>query len=302
MLDPTHFTFATGVLESGPTFSLADALAAWRREAHVGVCHTGRYQCRFFVWGEGQPLLFVHGMSDQARCFVPLIAHLKSRFRCIAYELPNGVTDGAKLGQIRHADLVADLFELLDHLRISQLALYGGSFGSTVALAALVRQPQRFLRAAVHGAFARRRLAPAERILANFARHWRGRLRELPLRSVVQRHADAPAFATAVPEAWSYQRANTSAAPLRAVAHRALLIDELDLRPLLRKITQPIMLVTGDRDSLVGQAAKDELLNGMPHADCLEFQNCGHYPQYTHTAGLAEALKRFLLPPCGLSG
>jgi pimeloyl-ACP methyl ester carboxylesterase len=132
------------------------------------------------------------------------------------------------------------------------------------------------------------------------ARHWRGTLRQLPLRAAVQKKADAPAFACAVPEAWTYQRANTSVTPIRAVAHRALLIDQMDLRPILPRVTHPVLLITGDKDSLVGHDAQEELLAGLPHADRLQFQNCGHYPQYTHSAGVAEALRRFLLPPCGM--
>lgn len=295
-----RYKVESGVLEAGRSIPLAEALNFWRREARAGVCDTGRYRCRYFQWGDGQPLVFVHGMTDQARCFVPVIAHLKDRFRCIAYELPNGVNDGAKLSQIRHGDLVRDLFALLDRLHLGQVSVYGGSFGSTIVLAALHAQPKRFLRAAMHGAFARRKLAPAERVLARLARHWPGKLRQLPLRRVVQKKADAPAFAAATPDVWSYQRANTSVAPIRTVAHRALLIDQLDLRAILPSIRHPLLLICGDCDSQIGAAALDELMYGLPHVERLEFQRCGHYPQYTHSAGVAEALQRFLRPPCGL--
>jgi pimeloyl-ACP methyl ester carboxylesterase len=291
-----------GYLETEKRFSLSESLAAWRREARTDVVDLGRYRCKYFEWGQGQPLVFVHGMSDQSRCFVPVIAHLTCHFRCIAYELPNGAGDGAKLGHIRHRDLVDDLFELFDHFRFGQVCIYGGSFGSTIALSALARQPRRFLRAAFHGAFARRRLAPAERCLARLAAHWPGPMARLPFRAMVQQKADAPAFAAAEPDVWEFQRANTRCAPIRSIAHRALLIDTMDLRPTLPRVTHPVLLITGDRDTVVRQSALKELMDGLPHADHLEFSQCGHYPQYTHSAGVAEALRRFLLPPCGLSG
>lgn len=296
-----EYRIETGTIESSQSIPLSDALAAWRREAQVGILDNGRYRCRFFVWGTGQPLVFVHGMSDQARCFVPVIAHLKEHFRCIAYELPTGGSDGATLTRLRHTDLVDDLLDLIDHLRLGQVCVYGGSFGSTIALAALGARPRTFLRAAMHGAFARRKLAPAERILATMALHWNGPIRRVPLRAAIQRKTDAAAFAVA-PETWDYQRANTATTPIRALAHRALIIDRLDLRPILPSIRHPILLVTGDSDSLVSDSAVHELVDALPHADLLEFQNCGHYPQYTHVSGLAEALRRFLLPPCGIDG
>ena len=62
------------------------------------------------------------------------------------------------------ADLVDDLFGLIEHLRFGRVFLFGMSFGTTVTFAALRREPRRFPRAAVQGAFAHRRFTAAERI------------------------------------------------------------------------------------------------------------------------------------------
>jgi len=291
----------TGVIGATRAIPLSEALAAWRRDARGGVCDTGRYRGRFFVWGRGQPLLLIHGLSDQARSFVPVIAHLTDSFRCIAYELPTGDGDGAKLDQLSHVDLVADVFALFDHLDVGQACLFGASFGGMIVLGALQAQPRRFLRAAIQSGFARRRLAPMERIVVNLARYWPGRMNDLPLRNMFQKHADGPAFAAAPPGVWEFQRVNTAETPIKAFAQRVRIIDRTDLRPILSTIMQPILSITGDRDSVVAQHCSEELAEGLPHADRLEFSNCGHYAQYTHAAGVAEALRRFLLPPCGLS-
>jgi pimeloyl-ACP methyl ester carboxylesterase len=291
-----------GYIESRAAIPLAEALARWRREAHVGVCDTGRYRCRFFVWGQGQPVVFIHGISDQARCFVPLMAHLTDKFQCVAYELPSGMGDGAKLAKIGHADLVADLFALLEHLRVGQACLYGASFGSTIALAALLRQPRQFLRCVLQSGFAHVRIAPAEILMARWLKRSRMRIKDLPLRESWQRRFDAPYFAGLPPELWDFQVANCGAAPVCAMAHRACLLAALDLRPILSQIQHPILLLQGDRDKVISQATAEELAHGLPHADRLEFSGAGHCMQYTHAAGMAEALRRFLLPPCGLMG
>src|SRR5258706_9643065 len=93
----TPADFQEGYIQSAKAIPLEEALFYWQREAVVGEYDTGRYRCRFFVWGRGQPLLFVHGVSDRARSFVPLIAHLTNFFRCIAYELPTAGGDGVNL-------------------------------------------------------------------------------------------------------------------------------------------------------------------------------------------------------------
>ena len=64
----------------------------------------------------------------------------------------------------RHDHLVDDLFGLIDHLNLGRVFLVGLSFGSTVTLRALHREPRRFPKAVVQGAFARRKFTPAERL------------------------------------------------------------------------------------------------------------------------------------------
>jgi 3-oxoadipate enol-lactonase len=292
----------TGFIESPAAIPLAEALARWKREAKVGECDTGRYRCRYFAWGNGQPLIFVHGLCDHARSFVPTIAHLTDAFRCVAYELPSSAGDGAQLGNIKHADLAHDLLALIDHLKCGQASLYGASFGATVVLRALHEQPRRFLRAALQSGFAHKQLGPGEIVLANLARFWPGRMGNLPLFRRLQRRADAAAFASAPAEAWEFQRANSGETLVCAFASRALIISRTDLRPLLASIQHPILLISGDSDTVIGRATADELAAGLPHADRLEFADCGHYAQYTHAAGVAAALRRFLLPACGLTG
>src|SRR5947209_18015264 len=100
--------------------ALAEAQHRFAREATRGVCDTGRYRCRYAVWGQGPPLLFVPGLSDRGNVFVMLTALLSRDFRCITYDLPVGAGDGARLHRITHAALVADALTLLEHLHIGQ--------------------------------------------------------------------------------------------------------------------------------------------------------------------------------------
>mgnify|MGYP003877422223 CR=1 FL=1 len=43
-------------------------LRAWqnyRQQVRHGQIRTGRYQLRYFTWGQGRPLVFIHGMADE---------------------------------------------------------------------------------------------------------------------------------------------------------------------------------------------------------------------------------------------
>ena len=149
-----------------PPIDLDDALQRFDREAVRGVCDTGRYRMPYYVWGEGPPLVFVHGAMDSSRAWVMPISRLSAHFRCVAYDLPNGRDDGARLGRHTHAGLVADFFALLDHLGRRRGYVFASSFGSTIALPALRERPERLPRAVLQGGLALRPLRRLERFLA----------------------------------------------------------------------------------------------------------------------------------------
>jgi len=277
---------------------LREVLQRLEAESQRGTCHTGRYRCSYYSWGSGPPLVFVPGLSTDALSFAPAIAHLAADFRCIAYDFPVGHGDGAVLGRLTHADLVADLFALLDHLGERRAYVFGFSFGAKVALAALRAQPERIPRAILQGGFACRPLAPAEVLLARLARHCWAPMRRLPFYRSLLRRSHAAPFADRPADVWRFFVDRVSAPSLAAVAQRALLLHHFDIRNQLAEIRQPVLLVTGARDPLVGPACTDVLQSGLSGAVHVELTGCGHYAALSHPGVLAEVLRRFLVPPC----
>ena len=276
------------------TLRLQDCLEQFRREARWTCFATGRYHCEYVSWGEGPTLAFVPGLCDDPWTFVLPMTRLREHFRCIAYSMPIGNGDGSRLGGYRHKHLVKDLFAVLDHAGCRESFLLGNSFGSTVAIAALHSRPERFPRAILQGGFACRPLAWTELMIAAWARWWPGNLDHLPLRRQLFRAALEPSFDRREPDVWQYYLDHDGRQPIAAVAHRARLLHRVDLRPLLREIRQPVLLVCGDRDPLVGQSCEYDLMRGLPNVARAEIDQCGHLPHYTHPEVLSEVIRRFL--------
>jgi pimeloyl-ACP methyl ester carboxylesterase len=238
----------------------------------------------------------VHGLADDARSFVLPAAELSLHFRCISYNLPDGRGDGARLGRYRHDDLVADLFSLAEHLGVERAYLFGSSFGSTVALKAMYDAPGRFPRAVLQGGFACRRLSPAEVSLARVLRHIPLSAFWMPFRRAMVRHEYGAPFAGRGDDVWEYFVQRCSSPPMSAMAQRGLMLRNLDLRPLLPEIHQPILLICGEYDPLVSKDCERELLEHLPNAARLAIEGCGHHPYFTHPEVMAEVIHRFLTP------
>src|SRR5436190_23853801 len=98
----------------------------------------------------------------------------------------------------------------------------------------------------------------------------------LPLRATVLRMHHYAAFAARSPDVWQFFLENCAASPITTVARRALLMHGLDLRPSLPEIRQPVLLVCGEDDPLVGRHCEEALLHGLPNAGRVEFAGCGH--------------------------
>jgi 3-oxoadipate enol-lactonase len=299
-------TSLSPILSSGPSCSqaagtpscsqplrLGASLDRFRREAVWRTVDTGRYSCRYVLWGRGPALIFVPGLCDDPWSFILPMARLSEQFLCVAYMMPTGRGDGARLRSYRHTDLVADLEAVCDHVGLKQAYLFGVSFGSTVALQALHDSTARFPRGILQGGFARRPLAFAEVMLASWGRWWPGEMSMLPLRNTILEQM-RPAFAGCEPAVWDYFMQHDGSQPMAAVAQKAVLLHHLDLRPLLPEIRQPVLLICGDRDPLVGKPCEQELLAGLPNAARAEIDDCGHLPQYTHPEVLSEIVERYL--------
>jgi 3-oxoadipate enol-lactonase len=289
-------------IETPPALPLKIALELWDREAHRGVVDTGRYRMPYFVWGNGPPIVFMHGLADSSHGFIPVIAELRREFTCVAYDLPAGGFDGARIGAYRHEHFVADLISLLDHLDMPRATPFGSSFASTIVLAALHRHPERLPRGILQGGFAHRPLELWERILCGFARYWSGPLGSLPMRERLDSPSDMRVFVN-LPEAYRFHRLNSDVLPMAAVARRALMILDVDLRPILPAIRQPVLMICGDSDQIVTAECEEPLLAGLPKAARVELPACGHYPQYTHAPLVAEVIRQFLgAPACRVGG
>ena len=112
------------------------------------------------VLGNGPPLFLVPGIASTYRTYALLLNRLAEPVSGpIVYDYPGDQPgDGAGWPGSATIDLVDDLFGLIDHLNIGRVFLAGLSFGSTITLKALHREPRRFPRAAVQGALRLSRL------------------------------------------------------------------------------------------------------------------------------------------------
>jgi pimeloyl-ACP methyl ester carboxylesterase len=289
-----------GVAQRPPCPAPADfraAVAAYDRDARVGTWDGPRYRMTCRVLGQGPPLILVPGIASTYRSYALMLETLAPRFRTVLYDYPGEHRDdGARLGRITHEAMVDDLFGLIDHLNLGRVFLVGLSFGSTIALRALHREPRRFPKAVVQGAFAWRKFTPAERLALSLGRRIPGTSARLPLRRRVLSYNSKAEFPAVIADRWPYYLEQNGLTPIAAMAHRVELLTRLDLRPILPEISTEVLLLQGNEDRIVPRRFFDELKAVLPRSEGVIMPQVGHQPHFTHAEALAQAIGDWLLP------
>jgi pimeloyl-ACP methyl ester carboxylesterase len=238
----------------------------------------------------------IPGIASTYRVYAILLNRLAEHFQTIVYDYPGEhPDDGARLARITHGHLIDDLFGLIDCLNVGRPFLVGLSFGSTVALGALYREPGRFPRAALQGAFAHRRFSVAERWALQLGRLVPGTVKRLPFRGTVLSYNSRLEFPALFDDRWAFYLEQNGLTPIRALAHRVDLLTRLDLRPTLAAVPSQVLLIHGNEDRIVPARDLEVLKSGLPNAEAAVVPAAGHQLHLTHAEVLGQLARDWLL-------
>ncbi|MSU76752.1 MAG: alpha/beta hydrolase [Gemmataceae bacterium] len=257
------------------------------------VVHFDQYTSELSSLGQGSPIVMVPGLAGGIGLLDPLAKRIAERCRVFAYQL-RGENDCFIL---RHPfdldDLVDDLAELFDKLKLEQPTLMGVSFGGVIALKFAIRYPYRVGRLIVQGVGAlyesglihqiagtvlSRFPLPNDSPFVNqfFNLLFGGRQKQDVLRDFIIR------------QVWQTDQS--------VMAHRFRLIEGLDLQSDLHRIKAPTMILSGDRDVFVSATSLDALVRGLPKAKVHRLPDAGHLAFVTKPDLVAQRVHSF----CGV--
>ena len=265
------------------------------REAQTSTMPGPRHRMTYRVLGEGPPLILVPGLASTYRGYAPTLRRLAERFRTIQVDYPGEhPDDGVDLAAIGHDELVDDLFRLSDHLKLDSPGLFGLSFGSTLSLAALHRDPVRFGKAVLQGGFANRRFQLAERIALRVGRRFHGKLSSLPFHKRGLASRSRATFPAGNADLWDFYVEENGLTTIAGLTHRLDIVRKLDLFPILPEIRTPILLIHGTADEIVPVDRYHELARMLPAVRGVLMPGVGHQPHFTHPEELAKLVGDFL--------
>lgn len=253
--------------------------------------------------GEGEPILFVHGIAGCWRNWLENLPYFGRTHRAIALDLPGFGDSPMPSWEISMANYGRLIHDFCERLGIEQVAaLVGNSMGGFIGTEAVIEEPDRFDRLVLISAagisFAEwegRPYAAAERVTRAampffggdrraFLTRPRGRkfafgrlfrnpnkLRPELLAEQVRPGLQAPGFSDALGAIWGY-----------------------DTRERLPEIEIPTMVVWGLNDQVVPVEAALAYHRLIPHSRLEIFERTGHLPQLERPGRFNPLLEQFI--------
>ena len=249
----------------------------------------------------GPAVVLVHGYTDNARDWVPLIPYLSKHFHLVVVDLRGHGRSSKPDCCYTLPDFAYDIVLLLDSLGIRQADIVGHSLGSFIAQTFAETWPERTRKVVlISSSGGPPPGAPPRKPQFDFAAQIRQLKEPLdPDSPFMVSWWDSPTPVDA--DFIRRQRRDSAAIPLRvwlAVLDQGL-GNPADLQRTLPRLQAPALLIWGSADPIMEPEVRATLRQALPRAQVKIFEGLGHNPFWEDPRGCAAVINAFLESPRG---
>jgi pimeloyl-ACP methyl ester carboxylesterase len=246
----------------------------------------------------GRPVVMVHGYTDSARDWVPMLPYVAKQFHLVLIDIRGHGKSGKPECCYNRLDFAYDIKLLLDALHLPKADFVGHSLGTIIIQTFAEYWPERtgriVLISSTGGLPPDAQKKPPQFDFAAAIRN---------LKEPIE--ADSPFMIawwdspTPVdPDFIARERKDAAAIPLRvwlAVLDQTLAGDNYaDLQRTLPRLKAPTLLIWGSRDPIMEEPMRKSLRDALPNAQVKIFDGLGHNPFWEDPAGVAQIINAFL--------
>ncbi|MDQ3610334.1 MAG: alpha/beta hydrolase [Actinomycetota bacterium] len=252
-------------------------------------------------WGEGPPVVLVHGTPSRAFLWRGVAPELAERFCVYVYDLLGYGDSQRRLYQdVSLTTQARVLAELVRQWELQPPALVGHDIGAAVVL-----------RAHLLESVAARRLALIDAVvlrpwITETSRHIQRHMdcyRTMP--SHIFEQIAAAHLRTATAQPMDEDTLHTYLAPWEGTHGQRMWLaktaqfderETAELEPLLESMTTPTRVIWGEHDAWLDPSISDRIVERLPDADQVLIPGAGHFSMEDNPADVAAALADFLTP------
>lgn len=239
---------------------------------------TSQGKLSFREKGEGETIVFLHGILGSSRAWAFQFAALADNYHVVAWDAPGYLQ--SDLVEENIDAYVKSLDELIRACADQPIFLVGHSMGGSIASRYAALYPEKIkalILSCTHPGYASPPDAPISEKLAN-------RLKELaeigPEEYGKRRARDLLPFEDIPQSVLNYAAEIAASTRVDGLKCATRMLQFADNRPLLPKITAPTLILTGSEDRVVQPQLKEDLLRLVPWTQHIEMPGLGHAPYF----------------------
>ena len=239
----------------------------------------------FTLWGEGRPIVLLHGWGTSGDSLSGIAKALEDRFRVYAIDLPGFGWTSPPSAVWGMRDYASHIDAFMGSAKIPSASVLGHSFGGRIALALAAQDPHRvrsLVLVASAGIRPRRGPAYSLKVLAAklgkrlFSFPMWGGLGERLVSAISQRVGS---------------RDYRNAGPMRSTLVKV--VNE-DVRGMLSSIRAPTLIIWGDRDQEVPRSSMEIMAGAIKGSQLEVLEGAGHFPFVDRPDTFGRLVRDFL--------
>jgi pimeloyl-ACP methyl ester carboxylesterase len=249
----------------------------------------GKIEINFDISGRGDPVLFLHGWGGCAKSFAPVSEYLKKEFQTITVDLPGFGTSGEPDEPWSVTEYTDTVRNLIDSIGIKKCHIIGNSFGGRIAILLAAQNPELVDKMILCDSAG---VLPKRGVKYYFKIYRYKLAKKLIKRKTIKSILKVLGFNLdkAIQKAGSedYRKLNDN------MKKTFVRVVNQDLRPYLKKIKSPVLLVWGgqDRDTPLYMAKVME--KEIPDAGLVVYEDAGHFSYLDRLADFNRVASYFL--------
>ena len=257
-------------------------------------------QLQYQIFGQGKPLLLVHGWAMHSNVWAGLIEKFSDSFQIITIDLRGHGASREALGPYTYDIFARDIIDLMRELACARITALGWSMGVSVLLKAAVRSPElfdRFVFISGNPSLVSRPDYSCGIPASNVQRLYRQVERAYPegLKNFYRLLFTAGEQELLRHDPRYAAMTDLAAAPAKDAALACLrCLMEEDLRPALSLISVPTLILHGNEDAICNPAAADFMHSHIPGSQLVMLEQTGHMPFLTRSDAVTRHLRLFL--------
>jgi pimeloyl-ACP methyl ester carboxylesterase len=241
----------------------------------------------FAHYGEGQPVVLIHGFPLDHTIWEEVIGYLQSKCQLIVPDLRGFGLSSTPASSYSMDDMASDIAGLLDHLKLDKVTLIGHSMGGYIGLAFARLYPNRVAGLVLVSSQAQGDSPEQKKGRYETAGLVVEKGVEIVLGNMATKLSADEGIQEPIRKIIVRQEPIGVAGALKAMAERP------DSLPVLAGAPFPILIVHGDNDQLIPIERAQLMKESSPAADLITLAGVGHMPMMESASELAKEVIRF---------